>query len=104
MQIYDDWKDAGCNSLPHFGKFVPNFARDDVSTLLRSHIDDFRQLRLSAQLDSIDLFTNAFLDDVIFYDVTRTQYGGDGTLEGGAGVPQASALVWLLLVLILIFK
>ena len=48
---------------------------DDILSMLQPKIDEFRQLRLESGLDSVDLFTNSFLDEIIFYDVDRPSAG-----------------------------
>ena len=45
--------------------------KQDVIDMMQPRIDEFRQLRHDTQLDSIDLFTNDFLDEYIFYDIDR---------------------------------
>ena len=44
---------------------------DDIITLMQSRFDEYRQLRTEAQLDTIDLFTNSFIDQYVFYDINR---------------------------------
>ena len=71
LQIYGVWQADNINTLPHFGKYVPSFMKQDVIDMMQPRIDEFRQLRHDTQLDSIDLFTNNFLDEYIFYDIDR---------------------------------
>ena len=71
LQIYSVWQADNIDTLPHFGKYVPSFMKQDVIDMMQPRIDEFRQLRHDTQLDSIDLFTNDFLDEYIFYDIDR---------------------------------
>ena len=95
--MYASWKAANLQGLPHFGKYIPEVTAitDDIISKMGDKINTFRTLREEASLDNIDLFTNNFIDSIIFHDKTRNFLDSGGT--GGHGNRIQASLTLILL-------
>ena len=91
-------------SLPHLGKHIPSFALDDARALLANRINTFKSLRSQAGVDVNDIFTNDFLDSLIFPDVQRTQQDQTPNVDASnSGAGRAEILQKLLSVSFVMF-
>lgn len=58
--------------MPHLGKYVPDWAINEVKTYLGPNIKKFKAMRSNSGVDVDDIFTNDFLDSLFFPDVDRS--------------------------------